>query len=337
MVPEANPISISTVTPVYSGQVYLQGLVEALARVREEWRANGLPIDLVESIFVNDSAIDDSLSVLLALQEKFDWIQIVTLSNNFGQHSATVAGILHSCGDWVISIDEDLQHDPKYFVRLFERAVTDGSDVVYAKPESRVHQSFWRDQGSIQYKKILSILTANPHIPSFNSYRLMRGSIARAVASVCSHETYFDIALCWFTGRIGTITLPLHDRRYAITKKSGYSLKRLLSHARRMVISSPGKVLRAGALVGILATMCSLLFGTVTLVRKIIAPDSIQVQGWTSTFLIVIFFGGLTTFLIGVMMEYITNMLLHAQGKPAFYVVDRSSDARISSWFKNEK
>lgn len=336
MISENKKVTISTVVPVYNGKDYLERLVDSLISLREMWKNQGLPIELVEVIFVNDSAIDSSLEVLESLRQKNDWLQIVTLSKNFGQHSATVAGILHTCGDWVFTIDEDLQHDPRYFLDLLLIAVSESIDVVYARPEQSVHKSFLRDQGSVQYKKLLSIITRNPHIRQFNSYRLLRGAIARAVASVCSHETYFDMALCWFTDRISTKELPLHDRRYELTKKSGYTLHRLLSHARKMLISSPAKVLRAGAVIGILANVFAVIVGLTILVLKIMAPDSIVVPGWTSTFLSVIFFGGLTSFLLSVILEYLTNILLHAHGKPSFFIVDRSSDRDVLASLKKE-
>lgn len=330
-------IKISTVTPVYNGEPYLEKLVLELVRVKEKWKNSNIPLELVESIFVDDSAIDSSYEILGSLQKKYDWIQIITLSRNYGQHPATIAGILHSCGDWVFTIDEDLQHHPKYFDLLLEHAVTHELDVVYAKPEGSVHQSVLRDKCSRLYKRILSKITDNPHISLFNSYRLIRGGIARSSASICSHETYFDIALCWFTDRLDSLSIPLKDQRFIETKKSGYNIKKLLSHARRLMISAPAKILRTGALVGILALVGSMVYGGSVLYNKLVHPTSIEIRGWTSTILSILFLGGLCALLLGVVLEYITNMLLHSHGKPPFFVVDRSSDALIRDYFKSEK
>lgn len=330
-------IKISTVTPVYSGEAYLEKLVLELVRVREKWNNSNIPFELIESIFVNDSAIDRSYEILRSFQKRYEWIQVITLSRNYGQHPATVAGILHSCGDWVFTIDEDLQHDPKYFDLLLEYAVTHELDVVYAKPEGSVHQSALRDQSSRLYKRFMSKITANPHISSFNSYRLVRGAIARSSASVCSHETFFDIALCWFTDRLDSLSIPLKDQRFIETKRSGYNLRKLLSHARSLMISAPSKILRTGALIGILALVGSMFYGGLIFYNKITHPASIQVRGWTSTILSILFFGGLCAFLLGVVLEYITNILLHSHGKPPFFVVDRSSDALIRDYFESER
>ena len=182
-------VNISTVTPVYAGRDYLEALAGELAKVRDEWVAQACPFRLAESIFVNDGAVDDSGKILERLAQQYSWIKVVNNSRNFGQHPATIAGILYSSGDWIITLDEDLQHEPKYFTQMIQIATGTQSDIVYANPETRVHQSFLRDLGSHGFKWLMKLLTANPNIKYFNSYRLIRGSVGRAAASVCSHET----------------------------------------------------------------------------------------------------------------------------------------------------
>src|SRR5262245_49092232 len=232
------PAALSVVVPVYQGAPHLAALVAALDDVRRGLEAEAAPIRLTEVIFVDDSSIDDSEAVLAKMQAAFPWMTVIHLSRNFGQHPATIAGILHCSGDWIASLDEDLQHDPKHLVPLLQHAIREAADVVYAKPTGPVHGSWWRDLGSIGFKRLMSLLTGDPHVRDFNSFRVMRGGIARASASVCAHDPYFDVALTWFTSRIGTLPLEMRDRRYAAEKKSGYALGSLGRHAGRLLASS---------------------------------------------------------------------------------------------------
>ncbi len=328
--------TVSAVVPVYAGEKFLPQLVEKLAVVRQQWQAQQAPLVLTEAVFVCDEPIDASASVLERLRQQYDWVKVVTLSKNFGQHPATIAGILHCSGDWIFTLDEDLQHDPVHFGELLRRAVETSSDILYAKPLESVHESVFRDLSSRLYKRLLVSLTNNPHIPQFNSFRLMRGALARAAASVCSHETYFDVALCWFSNRITSTRLPLKDRRFIETGKSGYNLGKLLSHARRLLVSSQTKVLRGGVLLGLAGLLLSVIFGADIVVRRLFVPGSIDVKGWTSQMLGTLFFGGLSAFFLGVCLEYLSNILLHTQGKPPFFVIDRSKDALIRSHFARE-
>jgi glycosyltransferase involved in cell wall biosynthesis len=332
-----NTVSISTVTPVYSGKEFLQDLVTKIERTRNEWSNSQSPMQLDEAIFVNDSSTDGSLDVLYEIQKTRPWIKIVNLSRNFGQHQATIAGILHSSGDWIITLDEDLQHDPIYIETLLETAVQSELDIVYANPEDDVHESPFRDWSSKMFKRFISYVTDNQHIREFNSFRLIRGSVARASGSVCSHGTYFDIALCWFTDRISSISLPLKDQRYVESGESGYTFRKLLSHSRRLIISSQTKVVRLGAAIGFISISFALVMSAKTLFDKLVNPESIPVQGWASLFLAIMFFSGLLAVLLGIILEYISVILLHIQGKPTFFAVDRRSDQFLLNYFKKRE
>jgi len=327
-------LTLSTVTPVYSGQDYLRELVMALAEVRDKLQADEAPIQLVESIFVLDEGIDESATVLSELAREHDWIRILHLSRNFGQHPATMAGILHSSSDWVATLDEDLQHPPSEILNLLAKAVLQDKDVAYAKPIAAVHENLIRDLGSSGFKKAMEVFTGNEQISSFNSFRVMRGTLARAAASVCSYDTYFDISLTWFTKRIISVPLSIKDHRVINGKQSGYSLKQLLSHARRMAISSNTKLLRFAGLAGILAFLTSILFMAITLIQHFFFPETIDTHGWASLFTAILFFGGLISVISTVLVEYLMVAILHLNGKPTFYTVDRSRDKFLVDYLR---
>ena len=330
-------LKISTITPVYSGSEYLESLVQQLDALRTRWIENNAPVELSEAIFVDDAAIDNSLNVLDALSEKYPWILVLSLSRNFGQHPATEAGILYSSGDWVVTLDEDLQHPPELIESLLLKAVTDGCDIVYANPKEAVHQNLVRDIGSRLYKRMMTRLTGIKTLPYINSFRLIRGTIARASSSVCSHDTYLDIALCWFTQRIGFVRADLKDDRHIANGKSGYNLRKLLSHARRMIFSTQTKALRIGGLMGLLTFIPSLVFGSYIFLNAFFGWVDTEIKGWASLIVIVLFLGGMSLLLISIMIEYISIILLHTQGKPTFFVVDRSTDKILLDYFTGQK
>lgn len=325
--------SVSVVVPVYSGEAYLERLVLAAAALREEWQSQRAPVRLEELILVDDAAIDGSADVIDRLAAQHSWVTGLHLSRNFGQHPATIAGILHSAGDWVVTLDEDLQHPPSSIPSLLCTAVADRSDLVYGRPQKAVHKNFFRDFSSRASKVIVEFLSGNPAIMKANSFRLVRGTIARGAASVCGHDTYLDIALSWYTQRITTLDLELKDERFIRTGRSGYSFKSLISHGRRLIFSSQLKPLRLAMLMGVLAVMASLASGVWVLLKKLLNPASIDIQGWASLFISVSFFGGVTIFLLGVMIEYLSVLVMRAHGKPLFFTIDRTRDGELKDFF----
>ena len=322
-------VTISTVTPVYRGAEYLSELIAALHAERIAWEQNDIPVRLRESIFGDDGSSDGSAEILAQLAAQHPWIEVVSLSRNFGQHPATIAGILHTSGDWVVTLDEDLQHHPRHILKMLCTAVTTQSDIVYARSNLPVHQSRFRNWSSRLLKKILAQITGNPHLKLFNSFRFVRGGIARAASAVSVHDTYFDMLLAWFTNRVDTLTVSMFDGRVEGSGKTGYNFWRLLSHARRLIMSARINYLRIGAAIGLMGILVSVMLGVYTLISYFVESTNIISPGWTSLFLSIVFFGGLSALLSGILFEYFSTLLYQTQGKPTFFVVDRSRDKTL--------
>ena len=326
--------TISTVTPVYQGEKFLDELISRLERLRCKF--DGVQgVQLIESIFVIDECEDESEALLHNIAREKPWVKVITLSKNFGQHPATTAGFLYSNGDWVATLDEDLQHDPKYIVALLSKAIDTGSDVCYANSISEVHGSYIRDKLTIVFKKMVGLVTGNKNTKYFSSFRVVRGSIARAAGAISRHESYLDIVLSWFTDRVVWLRVEMIDSRFQETKRSGYSLFSLLKHAKRMIMSSKLKVLRFGLIIGIFAFIFSLVLGAYSFTARIMNFAYVGVQGWSSLILTILFFGGLISLLVGIVLESLSDLLLAIGGKPPFFVVDRSGDKLLAELLKN--
>ena len=327
-------ITVGTITPVYAGEQYLRGLAEALSTVRQQWIEEQAPVSLYESIFAVDGAVDNSLAVLQELEQEYDFIKIVELSRNYGQHAATSAGICHSSADWIVTLDEDLQHHPKEIDTLFKEQAKHKADVVYALPKTEVHGNSWRDFSSKFTKKVMSALTGTPQIKYFNSFRLIRGNIARAAASSSSSQTYLDIALTWFTKSFASSEIEMEDERYVTSKSSGYGLLKLIKHARKLIISSDVDVASAGMVVGISTIALAVLVGLVVILQKVFFPETVASDGWASTIAVITFFSGIIISLICIMLEYVNIIAINQLGKPTFFTADRSTDSALKDWYQ---
>ena len=332
--PHQPAVTLSIVVPVYSGEDYLRALVERIAALRERWRDSGAPIALTDLILVDDSAKDGSPAIADALAREHDWIVCLHLARNYGQHAATVAGILYSSGDWVVTMDEDLQHPPDRIPDLLRHAVEREADIVYARPTAPVHQAKMRDWTSSGFKRLLQWVTGNPHLRATNSFRLLRGEIARSSASVAMHDTYLDVNLTWFTQRIAVLPMELRDERFIRTGRSGYRLRTLVAHGWRMLFSSQIRILQWSSVIGLSTLAISIVLALAIVLTKLVAPSRIAVQGWASLIVITSFFAGVIILMLGIALQYLSTLVLRAHGKPTFFVINRSRDRELARYFQ---
>ena len=331
MQPNGQSITMSLVVPVYSGAAYLADLVREIAALRDRWEEAGVRILISEALFVLDAPVDESATVLEDLAARYPWVRRVALSRNYGQHSATVAGILYSSGDWIVTLDEDLQHRPHQIEQLLIAACAERADVVYALPRQWVHGGGYRDRLSRLTKSLIAVLSGNRFVRMFNSFRLIRGDIARAASSICAQFTYFDVALTWFTQRVAHVPLSLTDDRYTTGKRSGYRLATLIQHAKRLILTSNFHILRVTTALSVFAFLGSFGYAGWIFWSKFTSGQEIPVQGWPSLMIVILAFGGAAIFFLGLIVEFLHMSLLQLLGKPAFFVVDRSSDNLLAS------
>jgi glycosyltransferase involved in cell wall biosynthesis len=304
-----------------------------MLQLKSSWSAQNAPVQLAEAIFVLDDPADHSPDLLGALASQHEWLRIITLSRCFGQHPATLAGILHSDSDWVVTVDEGLSLNPKMIHQLFQRVAETSCDIVYAHPQPTTRRPFQHTVIAKLSRHILRFLTDNPSVVKFHSFRLIRGPVARAASSVCSHDTYFDVALSWFSRRIALERIDIVELPNPADRRRLYSFLSLIRNARRIVISAQVKSLRVAILAGALGLGFSVIYGTYVVVRQLAWGVAPPVAGWSSLMVVSLFFGGIITLMIGILTELLSPVILHTQGKPVFFVIDRSSDPVLLPYF----
>jgi polyisoprenyl-phosphate glycosyltransferase len=255
--------TISIVVPVYQGELTLEPLLaEITPLTTAQLTPGGVQFRVSEVILVNDGAIDNSERVMSALADKLPFVTPIWLARNFGQHPATLAGIVSTNGDWVVSLDEDGQHDPCDIVRLLDVAVANDVQLVYAYPTNTPPHGRTRNFFSNTSKKLFTGLLGHGHIGEFNSFRLIRGEIARALAAYCGHGIYLDVALSWVVNAGAHCPVLLRAER---GRTSGYSFRKLARHFRQLLLTSGTAPLRLVAFIGISSVLLGIVVSVYSL------------------------------------------------------------------------
>jgi polyisoprenyl-phosphate glycosyltransferase len=316
-VPLAEEHTVSVVVPVYQGERHLADVLHDIAPLTvSQTSPGGVPFRIAEVFLVHDRGPDDSARVIRELAQEYDFVRPIWLSRNFGQHAATLAGMASAGGDWIVTLDEDGQHDPAYIGEMLDVAMEKQADVVYARPTNAAPHGFLRNAASRGAKRVVQSLSGGTDASLFHSYRLMIGEIGRSVAAYAGSGVYLDIALGWVAGSVATAPVRLRDE--GEDRRSGYSLRRLLSHFWRMVLTGGTRGLRIVSLLGVLFALVGTIIAVFLVIRQLVEP--VPVQGWTSLTVIVLICTGAVLFSLGVIAEYIGVAVNMAMGKPLYLI-----------------
>ena len=304
------------VIPVYQGEKTLESVVsEVLARSAPSVSDGGHAWRVIEVILVHDHGPDDSAAVMRALAQGNPAVRPIWLSRNFGQHAATLAGISSSSGEWVVTMDEDGQHDPGDIGALLDAAMAGRSALVYASPSNPPPHSGFRNAASRAAKLLVNKFNGGADARLFHSYRLVLGDVGRSVAAYAGAGVYLDIALSWVVGTPVTASVPMRDEG---DRTSGYSLRTLVSHFWRMVLTGGTRALRLVSLVGLFFAIGGLTLAAVLVVNKLTGANVIA--GWTSLAVVLLVCTGVMLLSLGVIAEYLGVAVNMAMGRPPYLI-----------------
>jgi undecaprenyl-phosphate 4-deoxy-4-formamido-L-arabinose transferase len=309
---------ISVVIPVYKGQKTLPGVVREIEDLGEVVTTDGgVQWSVDEVILVHDNGPDRSDETIRALAAEHRFVRPVWLSRNFGQHAATLAGIASSGSEWVVTLDEDGQHDPRQIGVLLSAALEAGAPLVYGKPRNDPPHGAFRNAASRGAKRVVSALSGQKAALDYQSFRLFTGEIGRSVAAYSGAGVYLDIALGWVAPR--SVSAPI-DLREEGDRPSGYSTRTLLSHFWRLMLSSGTRGLRLVSAMGVLFALAGVVFAIVAAVQRV--GNGSLPEGWTSLIIAILITSGAILFALGVIAEYLGVAVSMAMGKPNYLIVD---------------
>lgn len=310
---------VSVVIPVYGGEHTLNDVVTELALFHTPHTSEqGNLFRISQVILAYDHGPDRSDQVIRQLSKAYSFVQPCWLSRNFGQHPATLAGISMSTGDWVVTMDEDGQHDPHALGNMLDTALTQQADVVYASPLNSAPHSWFRNVTSWGAKFVAKHLLGSINAPKYQSFRFILGSVARTLATYAGSDTYFDVALEWISNKIATCPVTLRNEG---DHQSSYNLARLLGHFWRMIVTGGTRPLRFVSFFGGATAIAGILWAIILFCMQLFG-NAFTVHGWTSLIVVVLVFSGLILFSVGIVAEYIGIIIRSVMGMPTYIITD---------------
>ena len=311
---QADPALVySVVVPVYNEQENVEHVVERVTKVFD-----GLG-ESYEIVFVDDGSKDKTPQLLRALCEKHPQVRAVRFARNFGQEAAVQAGYLFARGKWVVQMDGDLQNPPEEVHKLLEKR-DEGWDIVYGVRTGRKDPLF-RKLASEGMRWTMQRLLQIELPKDISTFRLMRASTAKLLASMPERNKFLSALACWVGARYTTVDVG-HAARAA--GKTKYNLGKLINNTFDLVVGFSSRPLRLLGMVGLFFGAAGIGLGVWAVVMRLVWGTQL---GWSSIFAAVVTLGGMQLAAISLIGEYIARIYVQTQQRPVFMVAEHMGHA----------
>jgi undecaprenyl-phosphate 4-deoxy-4-formamido-L-arabinose transferase len=297
----------SIIVPVFNSEDTLEDLFERTKKVFEERDST------FEFIFVEDCGRDNSWDVLQKMKkEHHDLITAIKLHRNYGQHNATICGFGFARGEFVITIDDDLQHPPEEIPKLINTFEEEDADIVYGVFRKKQH-SRMRNLGSRSAKATSKLLLEGTGKGS--SFRLIKKELVEKLLDHIVHFVFIDQLLLWHTNDLAFVEVEHHKRK---VKSSGYTTKKLFSLVKDLTYFYTNIPLKLMVWGGLLMSLVFFLLGLRFILQKWLFD--VSVPGYTSTIVVILFSTGIIVFSLGVIGGYLSRIYMVQNKKPPFTI-----------------
>ena len=303
--------SLSVVIPCFNEQEVLPVSMQELVPLLQSWK--GKIITSYQIVFANNGSTDNTLEVMLSLQKKYKGVKIVDLRNNFGYQSSISAGLFHADNDLIISIDSDLQDDPAKMEDMILWYYK-GYDMVLGIRDSRKTDGFFKRVFSEGFYKIMQALGAKS-VYNHGDFRLLTKSLVNALKEYQEKNRYLRGLVLSIESRYAKVYYDRRKRSHGETKFKPFQL---ISLALDGITSFTIKPIRWIFLMGL--SMFLVALGLIAYVLYLSIIEGILIQGWASTLIIILFFGGVQNIALGIIGEYIAKTYTETKQRPLYIV-----------------
>lgn len=316
---------VTILIPAYNEHEVIPLLYERLVKLMDEQSRYDF-----EVLFVNDGSKDDTLDLIKFLRSKDSRINYVNLSRNYGKEIAMVAGFDYLKGDCLVIIDADLQDPPELIPEML-KYWEEGYDDVYARRRTRKGESFLKKLTSWGFYRTLQSMTNIEIQKDTGDFRLLDRRCVEAIKTLRESQRYTKGLYSWIGYNKKEI---LYDRDPRAAGKTKWNYRKLINLSLDGITSFTTSPLRWAAIVGIVISFVAFLYGLKVILKTLIY--GVDVSGYASTMVAILFLGGIQLVFLGLIGEYLGRAFYEVKGRP-LYFIDTYNEERETNMKKEKK
>ena len=308
---------ISIVVPCYNEEESLPYFYDEVEKIVKKIKAE------IEYVFVNDGSRDNTLKILKFLAKKDKRVKFISFSRNFGKEAAILSGLEYSTGDYVTTMDADLQDPPELLLEMYDALENEDYDICAAKSKSRNGYSFFRKLFTGWFYKIIEKISKTEMVDGARDFRLMRRVVVDSVISMQEYNRYSK-GLFSFVG-FKTKWLEFENRE-RVAGNTKWNFWKLFAYAIEGIVAFSTAPLIIAALLGVILCFISFIMILFIIGKTLIFGD--PVSGWPSLVCIIFFLSGVQLFATGIIGEYLAKTYLETKKRPIYIIRETEKGRR---------
>ncbi|MFC4209541.1 glycosyltransferase family 2 protein [Pedobacter lithocola] len=298
---------VSIVIPAYNEADNIFIVVESIKNV-----FSALNYDY-EIILIDDGSADNTLQTIRDFASSSDNIFFLEFSKNFGHQLAVKAGMDNAYGDCVISMDCDMQHPPELIPDMLNKW-EDGFEVVYTVREEDKNLSKGKRKSSGLFYKILNWLSDIELEPGAADFRLLDKKVVNVFRNFNENEPFLRGLVKWLGFKQHAIK---YNPGIRFSGNSKYTFKKMFRLALHGVTSFSIKPLYSAVYLGFILSFASILYVPYIIYAFV---NNVEVSGWASVIMTIVFFGGLQLIILGIIGIYVGKMFMQVKNRPNYII-----------------
>lgn len=321
---------ISVVVPCYNEQEVLPLFYNEINKVIAQMQSEYDDLEF-ELLFINDGSKDNTLKMLRELSASDNRVRYISFSRNFGKEAGMIAGMENSKGDYVVVMDADLQHPPKFIPQMYKYVSEEGFDCATTRRVSRKGESKIRSWFAMKFYKIMNKISQTEIVDGAQDFRFMTRKMVDAVLSMKEYNRFSKGIFSWVGFNVKYIEYENVERAAGTT---AWSFWKLFLYSLEGIFAFSTAPLALASLLGVLSCLIAFIWIIAIIIKTIVFGES--VQGFPTIMCAIFFVGGLQLFCTGILGQYLSKTYLETKRRP-IYIISETEESFNGSIKENEE
>lgn len=310
---------LSVIVPCFNEEEAIPYFYSAITKTADEFKQKWPEIGF-EFLFIDDGSKDNTLNEIMELRKNDERVRYVSFSKNFGKEAGLYAGLENSHGDYVVTMDVDLQDPPALLPEMFKAIYEDGYDSAATRRVTRKGEPPIRSFFARCFYKLINKMSNAEIIDGARDYRIMTRRMADSIISMKEYNRFTKGIYGWIGFKTKWIEFENVERVAGETK---WSFWKLFRYALEGIVAFSTAPLSMAVYFGIVMAFVAFILIIVIIVKKLVFGD--PTSGWSSMVCIILMLSGIQLFCVGIVGQYLSKTYLETKKRP-IYIAARTSE-----------